>query len=41
MADWTDPRYAQLVAAWRRSQLPTSRDPQPAPRRAFVVTRTR
>lgn len=38
MPEWTDPRYAQLVAAWKRTQQPNSRDPEePRPRRAFVV----
>ncbi|WP_328404444.1 hypothetical protein OHS70_35495 [Streptomyces sp. NBC_00390] len=36
--EWIDPRYAELVAAWKRSQLPVSRDPEePRPRRMFQV----
>jgi hypothetical protein len=35
--EWIDPRYAELVGAWKRAQLPTSRDPEPRPRRAFIV----
>ncbi|MFI0188485.1 hypothetical protein ACH4PW_13130 [Streptomyces sp. NPDC017082] len=39
MSEWTDPRYADLVAAWKRAQQPQpqSRDPEPQPRRAFIV----
>ncbi|WP_272491062.1 hypothetical protein [Streptomyces pacificus] len=37
MPEWIDPRYAQLVAAWKRAQRPSSRDPEERPRRAFVV----
>ncbi|MER7814585.1 hypothetical protein [Streptomyces sp. NPDC096153] len=37
MREWTDPRYAQLVAAWKRTQRPSSRDPQPRPTRGFIV----
>lgn len=37
MAEWIDPRYAELVAAWRRTQRPESRDPEPKPARAFIV----
>ncbi|MEU1008216.1 hypothetical protein [Streptomyces sp. NPDC005890] len=38
MSERIDPRYAELVAAWKRAQLPESRDPQePRPRRAFIV----
>jgi hypothetical protein len=37
MSEWIDPRYAELVAAWKRAQQPDSRDPKPQPRRAFVV----
>jgi hypothetical protein len=37
--EWTDPRYRELVAAWQRTQQPTSRDPEPRPQRAFVVPR--
>lgn len=39
MREWFDPRYADLVAAWKRSQQPESRDPQPKPVRVFVVPR--
>lgn len=35
--EWTNPRYAELVAAWRRAQRPESRDPEPKPVRGFVV----
>ncbi|MEH0584466.1 hypothetical protein QA942_10285 [Streptomyces sp. B21-106] len=40
MPEWIDPRYAELVAAFKRTQQPQSRDPQqqqPQPRRAFIV----
>ncbi|MEJ8654981.1 hypothetical protein [Streptomyces sp. MS1.AVA.4] len=38
MSEWIDPRYAELVAAWKRTQQPNSRDPEePRPQRAFVV----
>ncbi|MEV5161033.1 hypothetical protein [Streptomyces sp. NPDC053728] len=38
MTDWTDPRYADLVAAWESTQTPDSRDPeQPRPVRAFIA----
>ncbi|MET9331938.1 hypothetical protein ABZX78_12140 [Streptomyces cellulosae] len=38
MTEWTDPRYAKLVAAWERAQQPTSRDPrEDRPVRGFVV----
>ncbi|MFZ3569401.1 hypothetical protein ACNYS0_20845 [Streptomyces sp. BH034] len=37
MAEWTDPRYAELVAEWKRSQQPTSRAPEPKPVRGFVL----
>ncbi|MFE2075272.1 hypothetical protein [Streptomyces misionensis] len=36
-SEWIDPRYAQLVAAWREAQQPTSRDPKPRPTRGFIV----
>ncbi|WP_272935348.1 hypothetical protein [Streptomyces tricolor] len=39
MSEWIDPRYADLVAAWRRAQQPDSRAPEPQPRRAFIVLR--
>ncbi|MGW4629296.1 hypothetical protein [Streptomyces rubiginosohelvolus] len=36
--EWTDPRYAELVAAWRAGQAPDSRDPEePRPVRGFVI----
>ncbi|MEV3857708.1 hypothetical protein AB0J38_25710 [Streptomyces sp. NPDC050095] len=38
-SEWIDPRYAEVVAEWKRSQQPPSRDPQPKPVRAFVVSR--
>ncbi|MCX4581979.1 hypothetical protein [Streptomyces sp. NBC_01481] len=37
MAEWIDPRYAELVAAWKRAQTPDARDPQPRPVRGFVL----
>ncbi|MEV6806229.1 hypothetical protein [Streptomyces sp. NPDC051132] len=37
MSEWIDPRYADLVAAWKRGQQPQSRDPEPQPRLAFIV----
>ncbi|WP_275404824.1 hypothetical protein [Streptomyces sp. SID10815] len=40
MSEWIDPRYAELVAAWKRAQQPDSRDPRaPRPVRGFVVPR--
>lgn len=35
--EWIDPRYAYLVAAWKREQVPSYREPQPRPVRAFIV----
>lgn len=36
--EWIDPRYADLVAAWRAGQEPDSRDPrEPRPVRGFVI----
>ncbi|MFI2761440.1 hypothetical protein ACH5A3_21600 [Streptomyces echinatus] len=39
MSEWIDPRYAEMVAAWRRAQQPDSRDPEPQsqPRRVFLI----
>ncbi|MET9508935.1 hypothetical protein ABZX62_10735 [Streptomyces flavidovirens] len=37
MSEWIDPRYAELVAAWKRAQQPNSRDPQPRPVRGFII----
>lgn len=38
MVEWTDPRYAELVAAWRRTQrLAAEVDPASRPVRIFVV----
>lgn len=38
MAEWIDPRYAELVAAWKRTQEPDSRDPeQERPVRGFLI----
>ncbi|MGW3464590.1 hypothetical protein ACWDE9_35620 [Streptomyces olivaceoviridis] len=37
VSEWIDPRYADLVAAWRRAQQLDPRDPEPHPRRAFIV----
>lgn len=35
--EWADPRYAELVAAWRAGQEPDSRDPEGSrPIRGFV-----
>lgn len=36
--EWTDPRYADLVAAWEISQEPDSPDPDARPVRAFVAS---
>ncbi|WP_406138010.1 hypothetical protein [Streptomyces sp. NBC_01089] len=35
--EWTDPRYAELVAAWEATQTPESQDPEPQPVRAFIA----
>ncbi|MFD3352721.1 hypothetical protein [Streptomyces fradiae] len=36
--EWIDPRYAELAAAWKRTQRPASRAPEePRPQRAFIV----
>ncbi|WP_264296598.1 MULTISPECIES: hypothetical protein [unclassified Streptomyces] len=38
MKEWIDPRYAHLVAAWKRAQQPDSRDPrEPRPARGFIM----
>ncbi|MFF6940486.1 hypothetical protein [Streptomyces lavendulae] len=37
MQEWTDPRYAELVDAWRETQQPMSRDPDERPTRGFIV----
>ncbi|WP_435279194.1 hypothetical protein [Streptomyces sp. 1222.5] len=37
MSEWIDPRYTDLVAAWKRTQQPSSRDPEPRPTRVFIV----
>lgn len=38
VSEWIDPRYAELVAAWKRSQQPASRDPkEQRPVRGFVT----
>ncbi|MFJ5027771.1 hypothetical protein ACIQB5_06680 [Streptomyces sp. NPDC088560] len=37
MSEWIDPRYAKLVAAWKRTQQPDSRDPEARPVRGFIV----
>lgn len=37
MQEWTDPRYAELVEAWREAQQPPSRDPEDRPTRGFIV----
>ncbi|MCT7356766.1 hypothetical protein N4P33_32180 [Streptomyces sp. 15-116A] len=40
MSEWIDPRYADLVAAWKRAQQPDSSDTQkPRPVRGFAVPR--
>jgi hypothetical protein len=37
MSEWTDPRYADLVAAWKKAQQP-DRDPsEDRPVRGFIV----
>ncbi|WP_267891982.1 hypothetical protein [Streptomyces pactum] len=37
VTEWIDPRYAKLVAAWKRTQQPTSRDPkEQRPVRGFI-----
>ncbi|MFE7354374.1 hypothetical protein ACFU8Q_14495 [Streptomyces sp. NPDC057543] len=36
--EWTDPQYADLVAAWETSQEPDSRDPGARPVRAFIAS---
>lgn len=35
--EWINARHAWLVAEWKRSQQPQSRDPEPRPARAFIV----
>lgn len=40
MSEWIDPRYAELVKAWKRAQQPGSRDPEPKPVRGFIVPRS-
>ncbi|MEU4178747.1 hypothetical protein [Streptomyces sp. NPDC026589] len=36
--EWIDPRYADMVAAWRDGQEPDSRDPRELrPVRGFVI----
>lgn len=35
--EWIDPRYAELVTAWKREQMPSSRDPQRRPVKAFII----
>lgn len=36
--EWTDPRYADMAAAWKAGQAPDSRDPdEPRPVRGFVI----
>ncbi|MER5461895.1 hypothetical protein ABT010_14635 [Streptomyces sp. NPDC002668] len=37
MAESIDPRYAEMVAAWKRTRTPESRDPEPRPVRGFVL----
>ena len=40
MSEWIDPRYAELVAAWKRARQPDSRNPQETrPERGFVIPR--
>ncbi|MFG3273112.1 hypothetical protein [Streptomyces luteogriseus] len=40
VSEWIDPRYAELVAAWKRTQQPASRDPkEQRPARGFVIPR--
>ncbi|WP_202461492.1 hypothetical protein [Streptomyces sp. SID8374] len=36
--EWIDPRYADMVAAWKAGQEPDSRDPdEPRPVRGFLI----
>ncbi|WP_262986962.1 hypothetical protein [Streptomyces sp. FBKL.4005] len=37
MSEWIDPRYADLVAAWKRAQQPDSCDPESKPERGFII----
>ncbi|MGW2707230.1 hypothetical protein [Streptomyces sp. NPDC001340] len=37
MSEWIDPRYAELVAVWKRTQPPDSRDPQARLVRGFII----
>ncbi|MEV0185155.1 hypothetical protein AB0I54_38625 [Streptomyces sp. NPDC050625] len=37
MSEWIDPRYADLVAAWKNAQQPNSRAPEPKPVRGFII----
>ncbi|MFI9154469.1 hypothetical protein [Streptomyces sp. NPDC053367] len=36
MSEWIDPRYAELVAAWKRAQQPES-DGEGRQARGFIV----
>lgn len=38
MTEWIDPRYVELAKAWKQSQEPNSRDPEPRPARGFIIT---
>ncbi|MBB5925309.1 hypothetical protein [Streptomyces echinatus] len=37
MSEWIDPRYAGLVAMWKRAQQARPRDPRTRPVRGFIV----
>lgn len=41
MKEWIDPRYAELVAAWKRAQQPDPRHPEARPVRGFIVPRSK
>ncbi|MEJ8635910.1 hypothetical protein ABZY19_35925 [Streptomyces sp. NPDC006475] len=35
--EWIDPRYVELVAAWRAARTAGDRAPEPRPVKAFIV----
>ncbi|MFJ8231463.1 hypothetical protein ACIQ9E_16140 [Streptomyces sp. NPDC094448] len=37
--EWIDPRYAELVAAWRRAQRSTGNNSHQRPIKGFIVPR--
>jgi hypothetical protein len=37
MSEWIDPRYAELVAAWKRAQQPDRETQEGRPVRGFIV----